>query len=145
MKQLLILLLICTALSSCRSIQRSLSQADSTAVRSEQSAEKWNREIIREYQPYPVRLDSPIYHPPQIHVLETKVPGQPVLIREVIRDQGERSQAKQEEKTVATVERAVEKDYSTLIQIALALFALFLLLLGVGFLIVVWALLIRKR
>ena len=109
MKKLMIMgaLILLSAQFSCRTVLRQKLQADSTAVRSQTSSEKFAREIIREYLPGRIdtirSINSQVIQVPKIITVQ-----QPVLVRESIRESGEKQESKAEEKT-ATVEQKVVK------------------------------------
>lgn len=109
MKNLTLILLLAIMSWSCRAVLRSKSSADSTAVRSQNSNEKFTREIIREYLP---GTHDTIY---QHSVSTIEVPkvvtiDRPVLVRETVRETGERQQSQSEEKAVLVQEKQVEKE-----------------------------------
>ena len=102
MKNLILISLLC--MCSCRTLQKSKSSADSSAVRSSNSNEKFTREIIREYLPDTGTPQQP--GAPQVITVDRPYP---VLMRERILESGERQQASTEEKRVEVSEKTVEK------------------------------------
>ncbi len=101
-------LLLLSAQFSCRTVFRQKTQSDSTAVRSEASTEKYAREIIREY--LPGRIDTVHSTTSQvIQVPKVITVQQPVLIRESIRETGEKQESKSEEKTAVVQQKTVSK------------------------------------
>lgn len=107
MKHLTLILLLLTV-CSCRAVLRTRSAADSTATRSQEQSEKFTREIVREY--LPGKVDTVYQH--SVSTVEipkyVTVPG-PVMLRETIRETGEKQQAQTEQKQVSTQEKQVEK------------------------------------
>lgn len=91
-------------LTSCRTIQRSRSVADSSSVRTEASAEKWVREVVTEYIPTSGGLSLPSITPlPSMQFVSggtVQVPGpeRTRIIRQIIREAGEKQAVKAEEK-----------------------------------------------
>ncbi|MGX5854506.1 hypothetical protein ACWKW6_12720 [Dyadobacter jiangsuensis] len=110
MKKLILLgaLILLSVQFSCRTVLRQKSQTDSTAVRWEASSEKWAREIVREYLPGRVdtvhSMTNQVIQVPKVITVQ-----QPVLVRERIRENGEKQQTKSEEKTASTQEKAVTR------------------------------------
>lgn len=96
------------ASGSCRSILRTRSATDSTATRSQEQSEKFTREIVREY--LPGKVDTVYQH--SVSTVEipkyVTVPG-PVMVRETIRETGEKQHAQTEQKQVSTEQKQVEK------------------------------------
>lgn len=105
----LIMLLVLGAMGSCRAVLKTKSSADSSAVRSQTSNDKFTREIIREY--LPGRSDTIFQH--SISTVEVPriitVPGA-TLYRETIREAGESQKTSAEEKTVSVEDKKVEKE-----------------------------------
>lgn len=101
-------LILLSAQFSCRTVLRQKSQLDSTAIRSEASSEKWAREIVREYLPERVdtvhSITSQVIQVPKVITVQ-----QPVLVRESIRENGEKQQTKSEEKTASVQEKVVTR------------------------------------
>jgi cytoskeletal protein RodZ len=83
-----LVILSAQGLVSCKVVERMSMQADSSANRSEQTTEKWNREVIREY--LPGQADTVhAYH--QVDPKIIQLPGTKTIYRETIRDQGEKT------------------------------------------------------
>lgn len=97
------------ASGSCRSVLRTRNAMDSTATRSQESAEKFTREIIREY--VPGKTDTVIQH--SVSTVEVPkyltVPG-PTIYRETIRETGERQQTQLDQASVQTETKEVKKE-----------------------------------
>ncbi len=107
MKQIPLLLLV--LLAGCRAVQRGRLAADSSATRSQNSNEKFTREIIREY--LPGKTDTTVLHHYQtIEVPKVITVDKPFLVRETVREAGERQQASTEQKQVSTEEKQVVKE-----------------------------------
>lgn len=108
MKYLILISLVCL-LSACRAVMKTKSSADSTAVRSQTSNDKFTREIIREY--LPGQHDTIYQH--SVSTVEVPriitVPGA-TLYRETIRESGESQKSSAEEKTVEVQDKKVEKE-----------------------------------
>ena len=83
-----LVILSAQGLFSCKVVERLSMEADSSAARSEQTTEKWNREVIREYLPgQPDTIHA--YH--QVDPKIIQLPGTKTIYRETIRDQGEKT------------------------------------------------------
>jgi hypothetical protein len=112
MKAISILLLLVCLLAGCRTIHKLTASADSTVYRTADTGEQWQREIIREYLPGPVRYDTVHHYDTVPHVI--RVPT-PYPVREIIRESGARKESSTESKQVQTETR--EKDATTPIMI----------------------------
>jgi hypothetical protein len=136
-------------LTSCRTVQRSRSSADSSSVRSEATAERWAREIVTEYIPTSGGLSLPTIQPlPSLYFLpgvRSEEPKSTPIVRQTIRESGEKQVAKTEEKDTAVSQKATERDYSAMIEKAILLGTVFVVLLGLSLLLGVYALFFRKR
>lgn len=97
-------------LFSCRVIEKMSMHADSSATRSEQSTEKWNREVIREYLPGETDTDTiHSFHEVKVPQYIT-IPGKSTIIRETIRDQGEKTSNLAEEIKTMLSQQNVSKE-----------------------------------
>lgn len=108
MRNLILLSILCL-LGSCRAVLKNKSSADSTAVRTSNSNDKFTREIIREYLHDTTAKYMP--GPAQVITVDRPYPvAGPTLIRETIREAGESQKASTEEKAVSVEEKKVEKE-----------------------------------
>lgn len=126
------------ASGSCRSVLRTRSAMDSTATRSQESAEKFTREIIREY--VPGKADTVIQR--SISTVEVPkyvtVPG-PTIYRETIRETGERQQTQLEQASVQTEAKQVDKEpmpWWVFVSIGVGGMLVLIVLAAIGYLIV---------
>ena len=92
---------------SCKVIERMAMQQDSSATRSEENTEKWNREVIREYLPGETDTVHS-YH--QVDPKIIQLPGTKTIYRETIRDQGEKTSNLSEEIKTLLKEKTVSKE-----------------------------------
>lgn len=112
-------------LFSCRAIKKTSMQVDSTVNRSSQASEKWDREIITDYG-YPdqievpdqirniVEKDSTLLALMQFFLShQSDQKSKPVIIRQTIRDSGEKQQSATEQKTVQVEQKQVGKPPSS--------------------------------
>lgn len=83
-----LVILSAQGLFSCKVVERMSMDADSSASRSEQTTEKWNREVIREYLPGETDTVHTYY---QVNPKIIQLPGTKTIYRETIRDQGEKT------------------------------------------------------
>ena len=81
-------------------------QTDSSATRSSELSEKWNREVIREYLP---GAHDTIHSIHQVNV-PYPVPGK-TIYRETIRDQGERKENNFEEIKAILSQKETDKEF----------------------------------
>lgn len=148
--------------TSCRTIQRSRTVADSSSTRTEASAERWVREIVTEYVPTSGGLSMPTIAPLPWNALQfvasVATPGvaTPVqvpvagpertrIIRQVIREAGEKQAVKAEEKTAAVTEKVTERGWSPIQERALLLVAWALLIGAIGLVLLAVARLVKRN
>lgn len=139
---------------SCRSIQRANVQSDSTARETTVSAQKYQREIVTEYIPTSGGLSLPTVAVPEWMPLQfvragpgdtVWIPGPVRIVRQTIRESGEAQQVADKKTEVKTVEKTTQKDYSPLIERGIFLLTVFLVLMGVGVLLLIYALFLRRK
>lgn len=143
-------------LTSCRTIQRSRSAADSSSTRTEASAEKWAREVVTEYIPTSGGPSLPSIALPDWLPLQFLRGGQSVdtvrvagprgpagYFRQTRRESGEKQVAKTEEKDTAVTEKAVERGWSPIQERALLLVSWAAVIAAVGLVLLGIARLLR--
>lgn len=136
MKQFILIVFLAITCSTCRSVFRSRSAADSTATRSQESSEKFTRETIREY--LPGRTDTLRTYTTIEVPKPYPVPG-PTLIRETVRETGERQQTQTEQKEVAVQQSEVKKEplpWWVFVAIGVGGMLVLLVIAAIGYLIV---------
>ncbi|GAB2798666.1 hypothetical protein GCM10027275_50330 [Rhabdobacter roseus] len=126
--------LILLGLTDCRTMQQLHHQVDSSAVRSEQSAQKWSREVITEYALdtlWRTRYDT-IY---KYRYLDRPVPYEVPVYRTITRESGEASASRQEEKQVSVDTKEKEAHLPLITQLSFLLCAISVLgAIGLGML-----------
>mgnify|MGYP000498200547 CR=1 FL=1 len=137
MKATLTIVLFALLMAGCRTLHRLRTSADSTVQRTTDVDEQWQREIIREYLPGPVRYDTVHHYDTVPHVI--RVPA-PYPVREIIRETGARQESRTEDKQVQTSTR--EKDVEIPVMVQGLMLLCGLSLFGVVFLIAL--ILLRK-
>ena len=124
--------LLLSVCPSCRTVQKAVSRADSTAVKTDQSTEKYAREIIREY--YADTSKTPV-----IVNVAAPLPGQTpeprVIIRETIRETGESKKDVKEQVETNKEEITKEAGVPTELRWAALIFAGAFLLFALAFMV----------
>lgn len=115
-------------ISGCRTVKKSFATADSSAVKTDQSSEKYNRETITEY------VKDTTLNPITINVAAAKQ-LQPYIIRQTVRESGEVQKDTKEEVKTSETQKDKEAGVPMLLQWAAIMLAGAVLLLSIGYII----------